>query len=120
EFAYAPSGIPGVETMLPLLFPYLKHNKLPLERLVNAVSEQPSLMFGLNKGYLEEGRDADLIVVDLRQETEIKGDELHSKCGWTPYEGMTAIFPRMVMVRGEIIVKDDNLEGERGWGKFQR
>lgn len=120
EFAYAPSGIPGVETMLPLLFPYLKHNKLPLERFVNAVCEQPSTIFGLNKGTIEEGRDADLIVVDLRQETEIKGDELHSKCGWTPYEGMTAVFPRMVMVRGEIIVKDDNLEGERGFGKFHR
>ncbi len=118
EFAFAPSGIPGVETMLPLMLPLLKHNKLPLERFVNAVSEKPNRLFGFNKGYIEEGRDADLIVVDLRQEIEIKADELHSKCGWTPFEEMTAVFPRMVMVRGEIIVKDGNLEGDRGYGKF--
>ena len=118
EFAYAPSGIPGVETMLPLILPYVKHSKLSVDRFVELTSANPSDIFGLNKGHIEEGRDGDLIVVDLRQESSIKSDDLHSKCGWTPYEGMTGIFPKMTIVRGKVVVKDGNLEGDRGWGKF--
>jgi dihydroorotase len=118
EFAYAPSGIPGVETMLPLILPYLKHSKLSIDRFVELTSANPSDIFGLNKGYIEEGRDADLIIVDFRQESPIKSEDLHSKCGWTPYEGLTGIFPKMTIVRGKVVVKDGNLEGDRGWGKF--
>jgi dihydroorotase len=118
EFAYAPSGIPGVETMLPLFLPYVKHSKISIDRFVELTSSNPNDIFGLNKGHIDEGKDADLIIVDLRQESQIKTDKLHSKCGWTPYEGMTCIFPKMTVVRGKIVVKDGNLEGDRGWGRL--
>jgi dihydroorotase len=118
EFAYAPSGIPGVETMLPLFLPYVRHSKISIDRFIELTSANPNDIFGLNKGYIEEGKDADLMVVDLRQETQIRSEDLHSKCGWTPYDGMTGIFPKMTIVRGKVVVKDGNLEGDRGWGRL--
>ena len=62
--------------------------------------------------------DGDIIVADLRRETTIKGKRLHTLCQWSPYENYPAIFPRLVTLRGEVIVKDDNLEGDAGIGKM--
>ena len=59
-----------------------------------------------------------MIVVDMRKETEIKGKNLHSKCGWTPFEGFSAVFPRFTFVRGEVVVEDWELTGERGFGSM--
>ncbi|UCE75399.1 MAG: dihydroorotase [Methanomassiliicoccales archaeon] len=117
-FEEAPAGIPGVETMLPLMLSLVKHNKFQLGRLVNAVSEKPNEIFHLNKGKLSPGYDADMIAVDLRKEGEIKGKNLHSKCGWTPYEGFNGVFPRFTFVRGEVVIEDWELTGERGFGSM--
>jgi dihydroorotase len=66
---------------------------------------------------LEIGRDADLIVVDMKNGKNIRAEELHSKCGWTPYENFEAIFPRAVFLGGNMIVEDGNLMDER-LGKY--
>ncbi len=113
EFAHAPSGMPGVETRIPLMLNYVDRGILPLDRFVSAISTRPAEIFGLNKGAIEEGRDADLMIVDLKEVTEIHGDDLHSKCGWTPFEGMDSIFPWMTVLRGEVIMKDGALMGDR-------
>jgi dihydroorotase len=118
HFEDAPSGIPGVETMLPLMLSLVKHNKFQLARLVNAVSERPGEIFDLNKGKLEAGYDGDIIVVDIRKETEISAESLHSKAGWTPFEGFSAVFPRFTFVRGEVVIEDWELTGEMGFGKM--
>jgi dihydroorotase len=118
EFAQAPAGIPGVETMLPMMLSQHKHHKIPLERLVSAISVTPSSIFNLPKGRLAEGLDGDLIVVDFYKEEVIAEKNLHSKCGWSPYNDISAIFPMLTVVRGEIIIKDGNLESEPGFGKF--
>jgi len=118
EFALAPSGIPGVETMLPLMFSHVKHNRLPLEKVINAITSTPAALFQLPKGRLANGYDGDLIVIDFYKENDIKAKNLHSKCEWTPYENMAAIFPLLTVVRGNIIVKDSNLEADPGLGKF--
>ena len=118
EFNSAPAGIPGVETMLPMMLSHHKHYRLSLERLVSAISTVPATNFRLPKGRLAIGYDGDLVVIDFYKEEIIKAKNLHSKCGWTPYEKMDSIFPKLTVVRGNIIIKDGNLETGPGNGKF--
>lgn len=118
KFTEAPAGVPGVETMLPILLTKVKIGGLELSRFVSATSENPARIFGLPKGKLEVGRDADIIMVDMRKAKEIKSKKLHYKCGWTPYERFSAIFPRYTFVRGELVVEKGELVGDRGFGKF--
>ncbi|NYT14761.1 MAG: amidohydrolase family protein [Methanomassiliicoccales archaeon] len=113
EFDYAPSGIPGVETSLPLMLLLVKKGIIDLPMLVRMASYRPALLFNLNKGYIDVGMDADLMVVDPRIVSTIKGDRLHSRCGWTPYEGWESIFPYSVMVRGRMVVDEGVFMGER-------
>jgi dihydroorotase len=98
----------------------VKRNLLSLGRMIDVTSKNPARIFGLNrfsKGVFAEGYDADIIIVDHSKVTEIKGDELHSKAGWTPYEGMDGIFPEYTIVRGEV-VWDGDLIASRGRGNF--
>ncbi len=104
DFLNAPAGIPGVETMMPLLLRKVRSMDLPLERLINAICERPAELMRLSKGRIEEGIDADIVVVDLREIKLVKGKKLHSKCEWTPFEGWEAVFPRAVYLRGNLIV----------------
>ena len=118
EFEKAPSGIPGTETMLPLmLYQFIKRD-IPLSRLISLACEKPAETFGINKGKIEQGRDADFIVVDLKNIISIKSEELHSRCGWTPFEGFPAVFPKDVFVRGTRIIEDREFHGESGFGRF--
>lgn len=119
EFSHSQSGMPGVETMLPLMFVQVRKNNLKLERLVNAMAEKPADMLGVTrKGRISVGNDADLIVVDMRRLSQIKGEKLHSKCGWTAFENYDAVFPRMTFVRGEPVIEDWELVGSPGFGSF--
>lgn len=113
EFDLAPSGVPGVETSFPLMMMLVKRELLRLEVLVKAACETPARVFGLNKGLIEEGRDADLMVLDPREIKPVSFRNLHSKCGWTPFEGQEAIFPQAVLLRGQLLVEDGGLVGER-------
>jgi dihydroorotase len=114
----ATAGVPGVETMLPLMLTAVKRNLLTLERLVDAISARPAKIFGLrSKGRIEVGRDADLVLVDPRSAREIRADRLHSRADWTPYEGKMAIFPQMTILRGEVVY-DGELEVGPGNGRY--
>jgi dihydroorotase len=113
EFDFAPSGVPGVETSLPLMMLSVKRDTLPLSALVRAACERPAEVFELNKGRIEEGRDADLVVFDPRNVCQISKRRLHSKCAWTPYEGMEAIFPKATFLRGMLLTEDSSIVGER-------
>jgi len=114
----APAGVPGVETMLPLMLMAVKRNLIGLERLVDALSARPAQIFQLaNKGSIEMGKDADLVIVDTKATREIKADRLHSRADWTPYEGREGIFPQMTLVRG-VVVYDGELEVRPGFGRF--
>ena len=108
----APSGIPGVETYVPIMMDLVKKGKMPLGRLVRMASSAPAAAFGINKGVIEEGRDADLTIFDMRRTRTIRTKDLHSRSGYTPYEGWDAIFPDIVMVRGNIQIKDGELCGD--------
>ena len=96
DIRVAPSGVPGVETLMPLMLAAVRKNILPISRMILLTSWNPARVFGLDrkfKGRLDVGFDADLIIVNPRELRPIKAEFLHSKAGWTPFEGMDGIFP---------------------------
>jgi dihydroorotase len=113
----APSGVPGVETMLPLLLAAVRRDELTLERVRDVTARNPASIFGLeHKGAIEAGRDADLVVVDLEDPSDIRAAALHSKCRWTPFEGMAGVFPETTIVRGHVAYERDTEIGVESFG----
>ena len=100
-----PFGVPGLETMLPLLLDAFNNKQIGLKKIVELCAENPSRIFRIkNKGYIREGFDADLTVVDLSAVKEVKKKELLTKCGWSPFEGRKLKgWPSTTIVRGNII-----------------
>lgn len=99
----APSGVPGVETVYPLLLALALNDEIELSRVVETVASEPARIFGFDdKGAIAEGKDADIAVVDESVE-EIRAERLHTKVDWTPFEGYEAVFPRTVLRRGEVV-----------------
>jgi len=100
----APSGVPGVETALPLLLAEARAGNVSFERVRDLTAATPADVFDLPaKGRIEEGRDADLVLVDPSETCPIRGSELHTKAGWTPFEGRDAVFPELTAVRGRVV-----------------
>jgi dihydroorotase len=100
----APSGVPGVETMLPLLLAEAREGTITYERVRDVTAANAAEIFDLpRKGRIEVGRDADLVLFDPEATREIRGEDLHSKCGWTPFEGREGVFPDLTMVRGNVV-----------------
>ena len=112
-FEEAPSGVPGVETGFPLMLKAVKDGRLSLARCVDACCAAPARRIGANKGKIAVGYDADIVAVSMREVVKITDEAMHSKCGWTPFAGMEAIFPKMAMVRGRAVVRNGALEAER-------
>ncbi|MGB8218395.1 MAG: dihydroorotase [Candidatus Methanoperedens sp.] len=112
----APAGVPGVETMMPLLLMAVKRNLFTLKRLIEVTSQNPARIFNLGKGVLAPGYDADFLIVGEMR--EIRKEKLHSRAGWTPFEGMDGIFPKMTLSRGEVVSEDGEIIGKRGHGRF--
>lgn len=116
-----PSGIPGLETMLMLMLTMVNKKRLKLMKLVQLTSENPARIFGLypRKGSLKKGSDADLVIVDLKKKTKIKSDKFYSKSKLTPFEGwIVQGVPVMTFVRGQLVMEDGTVYGQRGYGKF--
>ncbi len=110
----APSGLPGAETLLPLLLGAVKHGRLGLEKLVEMCCEAPARIFGLqDKGRIAEGADADLLLFSESETTKLQDDELRSLAGWSPYVGREiGIAPHLVLVGGRIVAQDGVLAGD--------
>ncbi|MBS3817838.1 MAG: dihydroorotase, partial [Candidatus Thermoplasmatota archaeon] len=118
DFQDAPAGLPGVETIYPLLLNSVSRGKISMSTVVGSIALNPARILGLKKGKIEEGYSADLIVIDFRETEPIKAEKLHYKCGWTPYEDFQGIFPRKVISDGKIIVDDKEFVGEKGDGEY--
>jgi dihydroorotase len=117
ELLDAPSGVPGVETMLPLLLEEARQGRLDYERVRDLVAANPADVFDLpTKGRIAEGMDADLVLFDPDAAREIRGEDLHSKCGWTPFEGRQGVFPELTLVRGRVVYERDSEAGEETFG----
>ncbi len=114
-------GIPGVETVLPLMLTGVNEGRLSLERLVAARSWLPAQIYGLwpRKGHLGIGADADFVLVDLSAEKVLRDEDIVAKVGWTPYAGMKVKgLPVRTYVRGRLVAADGKPVGEPGWGEF--
>jgi len=104
-YTNAPSGIPGVQTMLPLLLNAVNDKKLTLENVVKLTSYDPAKMFGIkNKGELKVGADADITIVNMKKPERVMTKYLFSKCGWSPYnDWVLKGWPVMTFVNGELM-----------------
>ena len=101
-----PSGLPGVETMIPLMLNEVSEGRLEMSRLINAMSEAPASRLSLERGRISQGLTADFMIVDMKNSQPIDLDKLHSNANWTPFEDWPAIFPSQVYRRGELIAED--------------
>ena len=109
----SPSGMPGVQTLVPLLLDHAHAGRLTLERLVDLTSAGPARVYGIaGKGRIAHGYDADFTVVDLRLRRVIERASIASRCGWTPFEGMAVTgWPRLTVIRGRVVMREDELLG---------
>jgi len=110
-YPQSPSGLTGVQTLLPLMLHHANNKKLSLERLVELTSRNPARIFGAkNKGAIAPGFDADFSIVDLKATRTITNSWIKSKCGWTVYDGMSVTgWPKMTIVRGQTAMKEDTI-----------
>ncbi|MEM0078262.1 MAG: dihydroorotase [Thermoplasmata archaeon] len=118
DFSTAPSGLPGVETSLPLLFQAYKDGILQLQTLTNVAMENPAKLLGIPKGKIAVGNDADFVVIKLSDSKKITAKNLHYKCGWTPFENFWGIFPRKVFIRGVLAIDNFEENLEAGFGIY--
>jgi dihydroorotase len=85
----SPSGMPGVQTLLPLMLDHVAHGRMTLERLIDMTSTSVQRVFGLvGKGRIAAGYDADFTVIDRKGRFTVTEDWLDSRCGWSPFTGM--------------------------------
>jgi len=112
-YPQSPSGMTGVQTLLPLMLHHVNAGRLSLQRLVDLTSAGPARIFGIEgKGRIALGFDADLTLVDLAAQRTIRNDWIASRAGWTPYDGMTVTgWPIHTDIRGEVVVRDEHLLG---------
>jgi dihydroorotase len=105
-YPQSPSGMPGVQTLVPVMLDHVAHGRLSLERFVDMTSAGPARLFGFRgKGRLAVGYDADLTVVDLRKRMTISNDWVASRAGWTPYASKSVQgWPVGTVVRGHRVV----------------
>ncbi|MBN3773300.1 amidohydrolase family protein, partial [Burkholderia sp. Se-20378] len=113
-YPQSPSGMTGVQTLLPLMLDHVHAGRLSLARLVDLTSAGPARIFGIaGKGRIAAGYDADFSIVDLRARRIIRDEWIASVSGWTPYDGCAVTgWPVHTVVRGQVVVRDGALNGE--------
>ena len=124
DFTKCPNGAPGVETRIPILFSEgVSAGRLDLQTFVQVISTNPARLFGMypQKGVIAPGSDADLVFIDPEMEVTITHDILHENVDHTPYEGFKVKgWPVQTMIRGQVVVKDGELQVQPGFGRFIR
>jgi dihydroorotase len=105
-------GVPGIETSLALMIDAYNKNEISLELIENVMSNNAAKIFSLDKkGKLEEGYDADIIVVDTNRQWTVKKEEIESKCGWSPFEGYELLGKNYItVVNGNIVYIDGEFD----------
>jgi dihydroorotase len=108
-FPDAPSGIPGVETMVPLLMGDVVKKRLSRSSVIEKTSYAASGILGIPVAGFRPGMRADFACY-RNMTVRIHADDLHSKAGWTPFEGMDAVFPEIVIMNGRIVYRGGEFE----------
>lgn len=109
-----PSGLTGVQTIVPVMLNHVNDGKLSLSRLVDVMSAGPARVYGVpHKGRLAVGYDADFTLVDMKKKRIITNDWIVSPAGWTPFDGMDVTgWPMATIVRGHIVMQDDEVHSD--------
>ncbi|MBI2133120.1 dihydroorotase [Candidatus Woesearchaeota archaeon] len=110
-FFDAPSGVPGLETMLPLMLDAVGKGRISLQQLVALTSGNPADIFKMRgRGHILPGFYADIVIVDLKKEKTIKNDDLFTKCGWSPFDGWKLRGSvEATIVNGNIVFKEGGI-----------
>ena len=112
-------GFPGVGTLLPLMLHAVHEKKISMGMLARICSFNPAAAFNLRrKGALAVGRDADIVLVDMKKKWKITARNRLSKCGWTPFEGKE-VYGKIekVLLRGKLAYDGENVVSKKGNGK---
>ncbi len=109
----SPSGMPGVQTLVPVMLDCVNKGLLSIERFVDLTSHGPNRIFGMaGKGRIAEGYDADFTIVDMKASRTITNQWIESRCKWTPHDGRTVTgWPIGTMIRGRMAMWNDELIG---------
>lgn len=122
EFVKTPGGLPGIETLLPLVYTYgVGGGHIELTDMVRMLCENPAKMFGLapRKGVIQPGSHADVVLYDPGVEKTITHEDLHYLAGYNPYEGMRVQGEvHTTISRGEVVYQDGDICAEEGRGRF--
>ncbi|MBE9212055.1 dihydroorotase [Plectonema cf. radiosum LEGE 06105] len=104
-YPQSPSGMPGVETSLPLMLTAAVEGRCTVAQVVNWMSTAVATAYSIpNKGLISPGYDADLVLVDLNSRKKVRREELVTKCGWSPFEGWNLTgWPVTTIVGGEVV-----------------
>ena len=117
-YGIAPSGMPGVETSLPLMLNQVNKGKITLQDIIKWMCENPAKIYQIkNKGFIKEGFDADIALVDLNKIKTIRAKNMQSKCGWSAFEGLKVKgWPIMTIVNGNIVYENGSIN-DKFFGK---
>ena len=101
----APAGVPGVDTMVAYILSLVQTRKIDMDRAVDLISTRPAALLGLHdRGRIEPGLRADMMLWDPESTWKVANDDIKSKCGWSPFSGMTlAGRPDIVCMQGKIV-----------------
>lgn len=110
----SPSGMPGVQTLVPVMLTHVAEGRLSIERFVDLTSHGANRIFGMaDKGRLAKGFDADLTIVDLKARRTITHEAQANRAGWTPFDGFEAKgWPVATIIRGRVVMRDDEVVAE--------
>jgi dihydroorotase len=110
----SPSGMPGVQTLVPVMLTHVVDGRLSLERFVDLTSHGAQRIFGMaDKGRLAVGYDADITIVDMKARRTITHDWMATRSGWTPFDGFEAkAWPKATIIRGRVVMRDDEVIAE--------
>ncbi|MDC0044209.1 dihydroorotase [Candidatus Pelagibacter sp.] len=114
NYPNSPSGMPGVQTLVPVMLNHVNDGKLTLEQFINSVCENPVKIFGIkNKGFIKEGYDADFTIVNMNKKILIQNKNIESKCGWSPFDGFEFKgTPVSTIIGGKIKMRDGKILGD--------
>ena len=122
DFSKIPNGGPGIENRLHMLHHFgVREGRISMRRFVELVSTNPARFFGLypRKGTIAVGSDADIVVFDPEKRHTISAETHHTNIDYNLYEGTEVVgAPEVVLVRGQVVVENDELVGEPGTGQF--
>ena len=108
EYPKSPSGMPGVQTIFPVMLHHMNAGRISLTKIVELLAHNPAKIFGLkNKGTITIGNDADITIMDPNLEKTLKHEDMASRTGWTPFNGMKIKgYPCAVYLKGQLAMQD--------------